>query len=262
MIGVLSSCLLPPLPPPPNPSIPTCATSIAVGPDEDVWLTGCQPMDYGRLGANYAIFHRRNDVWTRTKDRAAQIAMSPEGKLWRIDGHGAVFERNETGGGWSRHEGVCATAIGVGAERRAWIIGCPRSFEVSYFDGSRWTPVPGASANQIGVSVEGMPWVIAQDPAPVIHRWNGTAFEKVPGCGTRITLGSAGDAWMLGCKLAGARGNVVQHWVEDRWMEVPGLMAVALVKGPEGSLWLVDSAGKILQYSTAHEGPRPTVVPR
>jgi hypothetical protein len=244
-----------------NPHIPTCATSIAVGSNDDVWLTGCQPLDYGPLGANYAIFHRRNDVWTRTKDRAAQIAMSPEGTLWRIDGQGAVFERTEGGGGWFRHEGVCATGIGVGAGRRAWVVGCPRSFEVSYFDGSRWTSVPGAAANQIAVSPEGDPWLIAQDPAGVVQRWSGAAFEKVPGCGTRITVGSDGDAWMLGCKSAGARGNAVQHWVEDRWMEVAGIMAVAIVKAPGGSLWLVDSGGKVLEYSTAHEGPRPTIVP-
>jgi hypothetical protein len=260
-MGALSSCLVPPLPPPVNPSIPTCATSIAVGPDEDVWLTGCQPMDYGPVGANYSIFHRHDYVWSRLKERAAQIAMSPEGTLWRIDGQGAVFERNETNDGWRRHEGVCATAIGVGADRHAWVIGCPRSYEVSYFDGSRWTAVPGAVANQIAVSPEGSPWIVAQDPADAVHRWNGTAFEKVSGCGTRVTVGPDGDAWMLGCKPAGARGNAVLHWVEDRWMEVPGVMAVAIFKGAGGTLWLVDSSGKILEYSTAHEGPRPTIVP-
>jgi hypothetical protein len=107
-----------------------------------------------------------------------------------------------------------------------------------------------------------MPWVIAQDPADAVHRWNGAAFEKMPGCGTRVSVGSGGDAWILGCKLAGAGGNGVYHWVQDRWMDVPGLTAVAIVKAPGGALWLVDSAGKILEYSTARDGARPTIVPR
>jgi len=264
LVGAMASCLIPPVPPePPATSLkhPTCATSIAVGADDNLWVAGCQPLDYGPLGGNYAIFHRQNEVWSRTPDRAAQIAMSPEGVLWRIDGNGAVFERDEKGG-WFRHEGVCATGIGVGSGRRAWVVGCPRSFEVSYFDGSRWTAVPGATANQIGVSPEGTPWIISPDPADAVHRWNGTGFDKLPGCGTRITIGSDGDAWMLGCKRAGARGNAVLHWVGDRWMEVLGLMAVALAKGPEGSLWLVDAGGKIFEYSTLHEGAQPAVTPR
>lgn len=265
LMGALASCLIPPIPQDPRPTNltrPTCATSIAVGPDDDLWVAGCQPLDHGPLGANYPIFHRRNEVWTRATDRAAQIAMSPEGVLWRVDGNGAVFERNETGVGWRRHEGVCATGIGVGAGGRAWIVGCPRSFEVSYFDGSRWTSVPGAAANQIGVSPEGIPWVISQNPVDAIHRWNGAGFDNVPGCGTRITVGSDGDAWMLGCKPAGPRGNAVHHWVGDRWMEVQGLVAVAIAKAPAGSLWLVDAAGKIFEYSTLHEGAQPTVTPR
>jgi hypothetical protein len=193
-------------------------------------------------------------------DRAAQIAASPDGVLWRIDSHGAVFERSENGG-WRRHEGVCATAIGVGADRRAWIVGCPRSSEVSYFDGSRWTSVPGVTATQIGVSPEGIPWLISPDPVDAVHRWNGNGFDKVPGCGTRIAVGSDGDAWMLGCKPASARGNAVHHWIGDRWMEVLGLTAVAIAKSPEGSLWLVDAAGKVFEYSTLHEGAQPTVTP-
>jgi hypothetical protein len=265
LMCALASCLIPAIPPEPRPNLtrPTCATSIAVGPEDDeLWVAGCQPLDHGPLGDNYAIFHRRNEVWARTPDRAAQIAMSPEGVLWRVDGHGAVFERNQTGVGWRRHEGVCATGIGVGAERRAWVVGCPRSFEVSFLDGSRWTSVPGATANQIAVSPEGIPWVISQDPVDAVRRWNGSGFDKVPGCGTRITVGSDGDAWMLGCKSAGARGNAVQHWVGDRWIEVLGLMAVAIAKGPGGSLWLVDAAGKISEFSTLHEGAQPTVTPR
>jgi hypothetical protein len=266
LIGALASCLIPPIPPEPlstNLKHPTCATSIAVGADDELWVTGCQPLDYGPLGANYAIFHRRNEVWARSPDRATQIALSPDGVLWRIDGNGAVFERNETGVGWQRHEGVCATAIGVGADRSAWIIGCPRSFEVSYFDGSHWTPVPGAAASQIGVSPEGVPWLISPDPVDAVRRWNGNGFDKVPGgCGTRIAVGSDGDAWMLTCKPAGARGNAVRHWIGDRWMEVLGLAAVAIAKAPDGTLWLVDAAGKIFEYSTLHEGAQPTVTPR
>ncbi len=263
LAGALASCLIPSVPPEPrlsNLTYPTCATSIAVGPDDDLWVAGCQPLDYGPLGANYPIFHRRDDVWSRTRDRAAQIAMSPEGVLWRVDGDGAVFERDEASGAWHRHDGVCATAIGVGAGRRAWIVGCPRSFGVSYFDGSRWTSVP-AAANQIGVSPEGIPWIISQDPTDAVHRWNGASFDNLQGCGTRITVGSNGDAWMLGCKRVGARGNAVFHWVGDRWMEVLGLMAVALAKAPGGSIWVVDSAGKVFEYSTLHEGAQPTVTP-
>jgi hypothetical protein len=45
-------------------------------------------------------------------------------------------------------------------------------------------------------------------------------------------------------------------------MEALGLTAVAIAKAPDGSLWLVDAAGKIFEYSTLHEGAQPTVTPR
>jgi len=264
LMGAGVSCLLPAVPqevPATKLKHPTCATSIAVGVDEELWVAGCQPLDYGPLGADYAMFHRRDDIWARMPDRAAQIAVSPEGVLWRIDAHGAVFERNEDRTSWRRHEGICATAIGVGSERRAWIVGCPHSYEVSYFDGTRWMTMPGVTASQIGVSPEGIPWLISPDPTDAIRRWSGSRFDKVPGCGTRIAVGPDGDAWMLGCKASTARGNTVHHWVGDRWMEVQGVAAVAIARAPEGSIWFVDAAGKIFEYSTLHEGANPMITP-
>src|SRR5437764_1316046 len=64
LMGALVSCLIPAIPAEPlatNLKHPTCATSIAAGVDDELWATGCQPLDYGPLGANYAIFHRRNE---------------------------------------------------------------------------------------------------------------------------------------------------------------------------------------------------------
>jgi hypothetical protein len=69
----------------PDSTVPLCATTLAAGPSDSVWFTGCFYSDDGQIG-NHQVYQLQLDgtLQQMQANGGTQIAMSPEGNAWLI----------------------------------------------------------------------------------------------------------------------------------------------------------------------------------
>ncbi len=73
-----------------NPSGPNLVNPIAVGPNGDVWVVGCEARD--NLG-NSPIYHLTSSGWVKLPSIAGiSVSVSAEGKPWVVDALGHIQE--------------------------------------------------------------------------------------------------------------------------------------------------------------------------
>jgi hypothetical protein len=69
----------------PDSTVPLCATTLAAGPSDSVWFTGCYYSDDGQIG-NHQVYQLQFDgtLQQMQANGGTQIAMSPDGNAWLI----------------------------------------------------------------------------------------------------------------------------------------------------------------------------------
>ncbi|HEY2517536.1 MAG TPA: tectonin domain-containing protein [Polyangiaceae bacterium] len=223
---------------------PPCATSIGVGANRDVWITGCGP------GPDFAVYRLDGATWVEIPSRrAAEVAVSPEGTAWIRDANDSIYFWKGTG--FEPLPGACSTSIGVGSNEEVWIINCNpvngggNGIERLQEDGGFVTIGGGAAAVRVAVSPDGVAWVI-NDVSGVS---NGTVFVAA---GDRfLTVASDINAVSIGV------GSGERAWITDRdnrilqkgpdnptFSQVPGIAAKVAVS-PEGIPWFIDPDGRV-----------------
>ena len=146
---------------------PGCATTIGVGSNEQVWVTGCGAYQNG----GHAIYKWTGSAWQQMPGAAGKIAVSPEGRPWVITFQNYVYRWD--GAAFQGLPG-CANSIGVGANDAAYAIGCGdwvngAGYGVYRWNGSDWENIPGAHGQKVTVSAQGTPWIV--DGVGNIHQF-------------------------------------------------------------------------------------------
>jgi hypothetical protein len=113
--------------------------------------------------------------WVTQPGTGTQIAVSPQGFAWVINGKGNIFFWD--GASFLQYPTGCASSIAVGPPSLAdpgwvfgepWITGCSESnsgafqgFSVYQLRYGSWVLIPGPAADQISVSPDlGVPWLV------------------------------------------------------------------------------------------------------
>jgi hypothetical protein len=221
---------------------PGCATAIAYS-SSALWILGCDSPSAG----NHGIYKYEGGAWRQVAGAAKSIAVSPEGTPWVVNAAGEIYRWN--GSAFARLPGVqgCATAIAVGANNSAWVLGCDNpsagNHGIYRFNGSSWQVVPGA-AKAIAVAPNGAPWVV--NAAGEIYRWNGLGFQGLgaPGCAREIGVGSNDIAYAIGCNSLGGGNYGVYGWNGHGWESVPGAAVRVSVSGA-GVPAVVNASGTV-----------------
>jgi hypothetical protein len=150
-----------------------------------------------------------------------------------------------------------ATDIGIGPtnDRDIWITGtdCGSggcgiyhwNVETTHWEGSYGLAIA------IDVGPQG-PWVV--NGQHNIFQWNGTAFTGVSGGAIDVGVGANGDVWVVGTNAANQGGNQIfkYNFAHSTPESHIGWQGSSLSQGakridvaPDGSAWIVDSAGNI-----------------
>jgi hypothetical protein len=149
-----------------------CLTDLGVGAGNTAWAVGCD--DNGTTGASVYYWTESAQSWTQWPGRAKRIAVSPEGNPWIVDDAHNVLRHSASG--FSSVSSGNATAIGVGANDVAWIIGVPgagASNAAPYsLSGGSFVQMSSVLGKEISVGADGTPWMVASNNT--IYRWDGT----------------------------------------------------------------------------------------
>jgi hypothetical protein len=237
------------------------ASSIGVGPWNDVWITGTHSPDNG--GYDVYELQNNNSVWTMMGPQGTagtQIAVDGDGVPFLINRQGSLYEWASSAFNPFGPPDTCAHSVGVDQSEYPWVIACSSTqdasagYDIQHWNGSTWDPpVPGAAGTQITVSSTGVPWVI--NAQSEIFAWNGTAFAGPfgpPGtCARSIGIGPDGNPWVVGCSKTfdAAKGYDVWHWDGASWEGPYGAANQIAVSSAQvvggsasfGTPWIVDA---------------------
>ena len=162
------------------------------------------------------------------------------GMPWVVNGNGNIFRGD--GRVWQQLSGL-ATAIGVGADGSAWVIGTntvPGGFGIWRLAGNNWVQVDGGAV-RITVDGRGEPWVVNSDGR--IFNRRGNTWRELPGRAADIGAGGNGEIWIIGTDSTPG-GASIYRWSGNDWARVDGA-AVRIAAGPDGNPWVVNADGRI-----------------
>ena len=189
-------------------------------------------------------------VFIDIKEEAFALAIGPEGRVFALDAAGNIFLWSNTRRDFLEFEGEVAR-LAVGPDGTLWGV---NSFgRIFFFDGRRWSQVRGEIASDIAVNRNG-DVILARDDE-LIERLdqNTNRFVVEPGLrGVQVALFSDGSLVTI------HDGNLVYR-CEDGTCVSLDRRATALAIGPDDSLFLVDTDGR-LQRST-DRGENFTFIP-
>ena len=135
------------------------ARDVGVGADGSVWIVGTKAYPVGN-----AIYRRQGEDWQEVGGAtASRIAVGPNGNAWVIDAVGRLFEYRGERRPWREHkmDSKDVIDIGVGANGEVWVIVGPVAEgggQLLRYDGVEWRKHPG-QATRIAVDRYGEPWV-------------------------------------------------------------------------------------------------------
>jgi len=244
------------------------ATTIGVGPSNDVWITGTSSPDSG--GWSVYELTNNNSTWLGPVGPAGtagtQIAVDDSGTPWLINdlvgGHaqGSLFKWNGSSFIQFGPTGTCARSVAIDPSENPWVIACSQTqdpgganFDIQHWNGSTWgPPLPREFGTQIATSPAGVPWVINSNND--IFEWNGSIFAGPFGpSGSKaqsIAIGPDGNPWVVGLSSGfdAAKGNDVFHWNGSSWDGPFGAATQIAVSSEQipgspysfGTPWIVD----------------------
>jgi Tectonin domain len=232
---------------------PGQAKDIGVGADGTVWVIGSNSV--GAWAGNYGIYRWTGSAWEAVDDGGARIAVDPDGLPWIVTSGGDIYRRVVNT--WVHYPGL-ARDIGVGADGSVWMIGTDHvgtgnDGRIYKLKGKTWERIPGGGV-RIAVGPDGMPWVV--NSSTHIFRYDGNSWIELPGRGKDIGVGRSynftgpdSSAWVIGTELVGRSSDFgIYVFDGEDWSQVEG-GAVTISVGPYSAPWIVNSAGKIFEWS-------------
>jgi hypothetical protein len=134
--------------------LPGGARDIGVGPADEAWIIGTNPVPGG-----FGIWWWDGDEWRTIEGGGVRIAVGPRGTPWIVDSAKRILRHD--GVRWVQLPGA-ANDIAVGADGTPWIISTTvvgSGFSIQRWNGIGWNPVDGW-ASEITVARDGLPWVV------------------------------------------------------------------------------------------------------
>jgi hypothetical protein len=136
-----------------------------------------------------------------------------------------------------------ATAVGVGGNSSAWVIGAyplgNGNYGIYHWTGASWAAIPGG-ATKIAVDPSGLPWVI--NSAHYLYHWNGSSWAYAGSGFSDIGIGANGKFWAIGTN------NGIYYWNGSRWAAVPGA-ATRIAVDPSGLPWVINAAHYLYHWN-------------
>ncbi|MEP0709117.1 MAG: tectonin domain-containing protein [Parvibaculum sp.] len=179
-----------------------------------------------------------------TRQEAFALAIGPEGRVFALDAAGNIFLWSNTRRDFLEFEGELAR-MAVGPDGTLW--GVNSLGRVFFFDGKRWSQVRGEVASDIDVNRNG-DVVLARDDE-LIERLdqdlNRFVVEAGPS-GLQVALFSDGSLVTI------HEGNLVYR-CEDGTCIGLDRRAKSLSIGPDDSLFIVDTGGRLLRSTDRGE---------
>lgn len=187
---------------------------------------------------------RETITFTDTKEDAFSLAIGPEGRVYALDTAGNIFLWSNARRGFLEFEGQVTRLVG-GPDGTLW--GINALGRIFFFDGRRWSQVRGEVASDIAVNRNG---------DVVLTREDGLVKRLDPSL-NRFVIDPSIRAVQIalftdGTIVAIRQNNQVQLCDEGTCTNLRQ-RATALAIGPDDSLFLIDTNGRLLRSTDRGE---------
>ncbi|TMC03911.1 MAG: exo-alpha-sialidase [Chloroflexi bacterium] len=157
--------------------------------------------------------------------------------------------RDPHGTSWVGLPGL-GSAIGVGADCQAWLIGLNQvggggGVWAWEGPGPGWVPFPGGGV-RIATAAFGLPRIV-NNANGIFFMRNDGSWQALAGAGLDVASGANISLWVIGVNATGG-GYGLWFFNGGGWSPFAG-GGVRLAIGPDGSPWVVNSAGTIWHWT-------------
>jgi hypothetical protein len=252
----------------------SASVDIGVGADGTVWVIAGDPASGNVINNNKltTLTTRRVGISRREKDGnwtlvaemphppgaggAWRIAVDPSGNAWIVTSTQQIFRYDGSG-----FKPVVAALkprdIGIGADGTIWTTSEQEGARVSTDKGESWKNNDSGKATNVAVENPGtIAWLVNSIKA--LYHWNGSTWLRIPnltnGVGfTDVGVGGNNVVWVVSnAPIQGTHDFLLYSSTDSgkNW-KGPYRGGLRVAVAPDGSAFVVDSAGKVTQVYPA-----------
>ena len=173
-------------------------------------------------------------TWTAAGGPSKKVSVGSDGTTYSLAPDGSVWRRKR-GNEWIRVPAQ-AEAIVAGIGGQAW--GLNARGGMVQFDNGFIFDIPGI-ASLITAGPKNDLWAVFADRT--LQQWNARAKQwegvmLLPEVPRAISIGMRGEPWIIDAE------RMVRTYAENRWRPVPGIAALSIDVGPEGTVYAASDA--------------------
>ena len=173
-------------------------------------------------------------TWTSVGGPSKKVSVGSDGTTYSLAPDGSVWRRKR-GNEWIRVPAQ-AEAIAAGIGGQAW--GLNAKGGMVQFDKGFIFDIPGI-ARLITAGPKNDLWAVFADKT--LQQWNSPAKQwegvmLLPEVPRAISIGTRGEPWIIDAE------GMVKTYAENRWRPVPGITALSIDVGPEGTVYAASDA--------------------